>query len=71
MCLFWDQISEYFYQIYLLGCIYIYNKNILETKSLTFMEKLHFLFETKGKFHFSYFFFRFHLCQFLFKPLET
>ena len=38
-CLRWLQIIEYFYEIYLLGCICMYIKNILETKSSTFMKK--------------------------------
>ena len=38
-CLRWLQIIEYFYEIYLLECICMYIKNILETKSSTFMKK--------------------------------
>ena len=48
ICLLWLQIIEYFYQIYPLGCICMYIKNILETKSLTFMAK--FSFQDQRKF---------------------
>ena len=39
ICLLWLQVIEHFYEIYLLGCIDMYIKNISETKSSTFMEK--------------------------------
>ena len=39
-CLCGLQIIKYFYKIHLLGYIYMYFKNISETKSSTFMETI-------------------------------
>ena len=48
ICLLAFQIIEFFYEISLSGCIYMYINNILEIKSSAFMEKLFLRDQTKS-----------------------